>query len=42
MKITHDFTMYGLKIKVNFKDKPGKLLVLKFEEIGTEKFEKYK
>ena len=40
MKITHDFTMYGLKIKVNFKDKPGKLLVLKFEEIGTEKFEK--
>jgi hypothetical protein len=23
-----------------FKDKPGKLLVLNFEDIGTEKFEK--
>lgn len=38
LKITYE--LHNYRVLEYFKDKPGKLLVLKFEEIGTEKFEK--
>jgi hypothetical protein len=34
------YESHNHKVLNYFKDKPGKLLVLKFEDIGTEKFEK--
>jgi hypothetical protein len=38
LKIVYE--LHNYRVLEYFKDKPGKLLVLKFEEIGTKKFEK--
>jgi hypothetical protein len=39
-KIKLVYEAHNHRVLEYFKDKPGKLLVLKFEDIGTEKFEK--
>lgn len=39
-KLKMTYEIHNQRVLNYFKDKPGKLLVLKFEDIGTEKFEK--